>query len=334
MKKYLLPKTGNFYRANLHSHTCMSDGSATPEQVKEVYKEMGYSIVAYTDHDIMVDRSHLTDEEFLALNGYEMEINGKGEPDWAIMETCHINLIALRPDNLKQVCYHRSDYLYGNAPKYRDQIQYYEDEPDYVRKYTGECISDMLKRGRDHGFFVTYNHPSGSLEDYRHYMNYHNMHAMEMFNGREEYNPRVYDDILKGGERIYCIAGDDNHNRPALNSDCGGSWTMIKAEKLEYGTVTQALLDGHFYATQGPDFLELYVEDGILHIKTSNVQKIIVNTDNRRGKRYYPSEGESINYAEYKIAHDTKFLRVTIEDHRGRYGTTNAYWVDELLKED
>ena len=52
MKKYLLPETGNFYKANLHCHTTYSDGRKTPEQVKARYKGLGYSIVAYTDHDI------------------------------------------------------------------------------------------------------------------------------------------------------------------------------------------------------------------------------------------------------------------------------------------
>ena len=64
MKKYLIPKEGRFYKANLHSHTIMSDGSATPEQVKEVYKQMGYHIVAFTDHEVLLDQSHLSDEDF------------------------------------------------------------------------------------------------------------------------------------------------------------------------------------------------------------------------------------------------------------------------------
>lgn len=57
MRKYLLPETGQFYKANLHAHTSMSDGKDTPEEVKEIFKAMGYSIVAYTDHDVFVDRS-------------------------------------------------------------------------------------------------------------------------------------------------------------------------------------------------------------------------------------------------------------------------------------
>ena len=76
MIKYLLPKDGTFYKANMHAHTDMSDGRDTPEQVKEIFKSKGYSIVAYTDHDVFVDRSHLCDSTFLALNGVEEEING------------------------------------------------------------------------------------------------------------------------------------------------------------------------------------------------------------------------------------------------------------------
>ena len=75
MKKYLLPESGNFYKANLHCHTTFSDGRLTPAEVKELYKSLGYSIVAYTDHDILIPHDELNDGEFLALHGFEMEIN-------------------------------------------------------------------------------------------------------------------------------------------------------------------------------------------------------------------------------------------------------------------
>ena len=31
MKHYLLPESGRFYKANLHTHTTCSDGCKTPE---------------------------------------------------------------------------------------------------------------------------------------------------------------------------------------------------------------------------------------------------------------------------------------------------------------
>lgn len=41
MRKYLLPKDGEFYKANLHCHSVISDGRWTPEQIKENYKAQG-----------------------------------------------------------------------------------------------------------------------------------------------------------------------------------------------------------------------------------------------------------------------------------------------------
>ena len=75
MKKYLLPETGNFYKANLHCHTTVSDGKWTPEEVKKNYMAMSYSVIAYTDHDVLIPHPELADENFLPLNSYEMAVN-------------------------------------------------------------------------------------------------------------------------------------------------------------------------------------------------------------------------------------------------------------------
>ena len=44
MKYYLLPEEGNFYKANLHAHSTVSDGKNTPEQLKELYKAFGVAV--------------------------------------------------------------------------------------------------------------------------------------------------------------------------------------------------------------------------------------------------------------------------------------------------
>ena len=35
MKKYLLPREGQFYKANRHCHSTVSDGRWSPERLKE-----------------------------------------------------------------------------------------------------------------------------------------------------------------------------------------------------------------------------------------------------------------------------------------------------------
>lgn len=335
MKKYLLPENGNFYKANMHCHSVISDGTWTPEEIKRNYMEHGYSIVAYTDHDVMIPHHDLTDENFLALTGYEMEINEKA-PDKGPRQrkTCHMCLVALSPEIDRQVCWHRSEYVFGNANDHVCEVKFDESLPDYERVYTGECISDMMKKGRDAGFFVTYNHPVWSLENYPEYINYHGMNAMEIVNygcisaGWYDYNPKVYDEFLMEGRRIFCIGGDDNHNR-RINDSFGG-FTVIKAERLEYRAVADALLAGNFYASQGPEIKALWVEDGKVHIECSPVCEICLNTGVRKAARVEAAPGESLTEAEFDIDPSWVYIRLTATDHAGKPANTNAYFIDEM----
>ena len=64
-KIQIFPK-GNFYKANLHCHTTVSDGRFSPEEIKKLYKEKGYNVVAFTDHRVRCPHLELQDEEFVA----------------------------------------------------------------------------------------------------------------------------------------------------------------------------------------------------------------------------------------------------------------------------
>ena len=340
MKKYLLPKSGIFYKANMHCHTTCSDGKKTPAEIKELYQRLGYSIVAYTDHDIFLHHDELSDDKFLALHGFEIETN---EPKpWAESpKSCHICLIALEKSNKIQPLWHRTKYMIGNGANYRNQIKFDESLPDYERKHTSEGITEIMQTAREKGFFVTYNHPGWSLEDYRDYAGFVGMHAMEMFNGScivggfNDYNPRVYDDILRTGQRIYCVGGDDNHNyapETSRRSDSGKAFTVIKAKNLKYRTITKALENGDFYASEGPEIHELYFEDGVVHIKCSGADKIVCNYDHRCAQSVLAENDIPLTEAKFKINEKAKYFRLTVTDMRGRHACTNAYFVDTLAE--
>jgi len=340
MKKYLLPEKGNFYKANLHCHTTVSDGAKTPEEIKTIYKQMGYSIVAYTDHNVLISQSHLSDDTFLALNGVEVDVNEKETDKKYLIKTCHICFIAKEPDNITQPIWHRSLYLNGgNSQNYREPVKFDENEPDFVRTYTKECICDMMKIPADKGFFVTYNHPTWSCEDYNDYINYDGMHAFEMFNGGclaagyEDYNPRVYDDMLRSGKKIYCIGADDNHNRGNENSrrfDSGWAYTVIKADKLEYRTITKALENGDFYASEGPEIYELWYEDEKVHIKCSDADRINCNYGIRKAQTVLSENGVPVTEAVFDVPSDCMYFRITVIDEKGRHACTNAYYPEDL----
>jgi len=338
MRKVLLDENKNKYKANLHCHTNVSDGRHTPEEIKDIYKNHGYSIVAYTDHDILIPHDDLNDDSFLALHGYEMEFTGERRNDES-HPTCHMCLIQRDPDNLKQVCWHREKYVcIGNASKYKDQIQFDENEPDFERDHTPEVISKAMQLGRENGFFVTYNHPTWSMENFNDYMSFHGMHAMEMCNyacsidGYEEYNPRVYDDMLRGGERIYCIDADDNHNWSADDSpefDSCGAFTVIFAEDLSYKSVMDSLFDGKFYASQGPEIFSLSYDEEKIYIKFSPAKRVYLSTNGRRLQWRYSTD-TPLTEAVFDIPRESTYFRITVEDYTGKHANTNAYFLDEI----
>jgi hypothetical protein len=165
-----------------------------------------------------------------------------------------------------QPCWNEKYCDIGNAAQHKHLVQFDPSQPPFERSHTPECINTMMKAGREGGFFVTYNHPTWSLEDFEDYSKYRGMHAMEIFNtecqniGYESYVPGIYDDILRGGQRIYAVAADDNHNK--FQGDSFGGFVMIKAEKLEYETIMNALFAGEFYASR-EKYIQLIKELGI-----------------------------------------------------------------------
>lgn len=329
-RKYLLTSKKNYYKANLHNHSIVSDGAFTPEELKKIYMELGYSVLAYTDHHVLVSHHELTDENFVALSGVELDINPEEEYHSA-MKTCHVGMIALEQGNDLQPCYHRTKYCNEAYAANRAFVKFDENLPDYEREYTGECISDMMKTARDKGFFVVYNHPTFSLEDYPIYMSYHHMHAMEIYNtsseviGYDEHNGHIYDDKLRNGERIYCIAADDTHG----SRDIGGGFTMINACKLDYRTITKALEKGEFYASEGPLISELWYEDGKVHIECEEVQQIVIIKGVRRNNRKI-KDGGYVTEADFSVIPEDIYFRITVIGKDGRRAYTNAYFVDEL----
>lgn len=343
MRKDLLPREGQFYRANLHCHSTFSDGHLTPAELKKIYMDAGYSVVAFTDHDVFIPHQELTDDRFLALNGFEVEVDETAAQagDMAFRKCFHACFVALDPENLNHPLWHRSKYLFGPAKKYRDLVRYDESKPDYERFYTPECLSDMMRIGRENGFFVTYNHPAWSMETGRDYTRYENMNAMEISNysslaeGYEENCAYAYDELLRSGKRIFCISADDNHNHADPDSrfwDSFGGYIQIKAPRLDYKTIAAALTAGNFYASQGPEIQALWFEDGQIHVRCAAADRITANYGIRKAKACYAPEGGVLTEAAFDVRPEDRYVRVTVYDAAGRRADTNAYFTDTLFE--
>ena len=336
MKVFLLPNDKNAYKANLHCHSVLSDGRMTPEELKAAYMAEGYSVIAYTDHGVLLPHNDLADKDFLPLNGYEFDVNepkiGTKSP-----KVCHICFIALDKDKTVQNIYYDSKHFEKN----RHKLENADSITLTPREYSPKFVSEIMRSGREQGFFVTYNHPVWSMETDEQYCNYHGMNAMEIVNygcvveGYDDRNGVIYDRMLEAGERIYCIATDDNHNKyPKAHPGCDsfGGFTVILADRLEYSAITQALVDGSFYASEGPEIKELYIEDGEIRIKTSEAASIVMNTGIRRARvACADAVGETITEGVFSGIDPTwQYVRFTVYDKFGKCAYTNAFFLDEL----
>ena len=333
MKKYLLANTKNSYKANLHAHTDISDGKFSPEALKELYKSAGYSVVAYTDHDILIPHHELTDSEFIALTGFEAQFNGHNKyPGNSSEKKCHICFIAKSPDVVEQPCFDEEYAYIGNCAKYREQVKFDKESYGFKREYTAECINEMVRIAKKKGFFVTYNHPAWSLETYEEYTKYTEFDAIEVYNnacnmiGITSSAPYAYDDMLRGGQRLFPVAADDTHR----DYDAFGGFVMIKADELKYEKITEALANGDFYASMGPLFREIYIEDGKLVVRCSDVVWVGVTTDTRRARCKFSQNGEALNEVEIPLDFDYEFFRITVKDAQGRFAYSNAFFKDAL----
>ena len=338
MKKYLLSNIGNFYKANLHVHTNVSDGEMSPEEIKRVYLENGYSVVAFTDHEIMVPHPELTDERFLAITSTEISVNQRCDCDFCFTKAYHLNIYS--PSESKN-CFNTFD---KSKMWLEHSLKYITNEQEnlkYNRTYNVENVNKVIEMANAEGCLVSYNHPVWSLQDYSDYIDLKGVWGIELYNtacARNGYldTAQPFDDLLRRGERVFPLATDDAH----LKRDCFGGFVMIRAEELTYEKIFGALQNGDFYASTGPQIYEISIENGVVKILTSPVAFVGLSTDTRHlfAKRV---EGNFLTETSFDIGwhldmvkngvNKNPYIRITLTDEKGNSAYSRAYFIDELI---
>ena len=342
MRKDLLPPDLNWYRANLHCHTTHSDGFWPPERVKAEYKKWGYSIVAYSDHNVLVPHNDLADERFLPLTATELDVTAQSVPEdelaymrenngWRYRPTHHFNLFSKVPDP-GPMPFHRDLWsVWHNA------FEGTEEEKARRAVWNLENVQHLVDEANKAGFLVQYNHPNWSLAEPQHFLPLHGLWSLEVLNWATEvetggeFCPYVYDMMLRRmGPSLFCSMGDDNHNHGGdLMQSFGGS-TMFGAKELTYEAIVKSMVQGEFYCTEGridpPRILALYVESGVVHVDCTPASFVFFVGD---GRRYANKRGEGVTHAEFPLGRDDGWFRVAVRDDRGNTAHTHAYLVDE-----
>ncbi|MBE6709368.1 MAG: PHP domain-containing protein [Ruminococcaceae bacterium] len=334
---YLISPKVPQYKANLHSHSTLSDGSLTPVELRDMYKAQGYSILAITDHEYPNDHTSLGDDELLMLTGYEAYIRPSPDCRYDVYSPeVHLNLFARDPHNTTLICYNKACCKYIPEEKQADIPRAGSER---TRAYNREYINEFIRTARDNGYIVSYNHPYWSMESEADIIATEGCFSMEMVNynsyvsSRLEHNGALYDRFLSAGKRIFCHGADDNHNRfPAGHPgfDSFGGFTMIMADSLSYDSIFSAMESGNMYSSMGPEIRSAEYRDGTVHVECSPATAIIAYTGRKHPKHFLAPLGETVTSADIEIDGDARYLRLSVVDREGRWADTRGYSRDEL----
>lgn len=327
----LLTNKKPYYKGNMHCHSTLSDGIKTPEELKEWFKGHGYHFLAITDHERTYNQSALDDEEFITITSSEISV--KEFPAISTgtnrrMKVCHFNIYAKEQDNDATLFYSTLADHYS-SPEDRERLA--KELGDATREYTVDYINNLIRTANEAGFFVAYNHPRWSLENYGNYGGYEGLWGVEIFNtscdrgGLYEYDINVLDDFLRDGKHVFASCGDDNHSERT----CGGAFVMVNADKLSYKNLIDGLLSGRFYASTGPEIYDLTVCGNQVHITCSGAKHITYATEGRRAAAVHATD-TVLTEATFTIQPDDGYFRLDVIDEAGCRANTQAYYVKDF----
>jgi predicted metal-dependent phosphoesterase TrpH len=299
---------GRFWRGNLHTHSTLSDGVLSPDQVVEAYKAAGYDFMMLSDHFIgnfnwpIADTRKLRSNRFTTIIGSEVHA-----PVTQAGELWHIVAAGLPLD------------FEPAAPE--------------------ESGAALARRAAAAGAFVGIAHPAWSqltIEDGR---------AIEVAHAVEIYNHGcavecdrgdgwyLLDQLLTEGKRLTGFATDDAHFK---TPDHFGGWVHVKAESLEPEALLAALKDGRYYSSQGPLIHELAISGRELTVSCSPVDTIVVVCGHSRtvGRTERAITDATLNIEALEkgwlLTKKSPWLRVVLIDNAGKRAWSNPIWTDAL----
>lgn len=312
---------GRFYRGNIHCHSTASDGRLEAPELARRYREAGYDFLCFTEHELFTARRDLCAPGFLVIAAAE----------WS----CHSD----RASGAKDRCHHVGVIEGTQAMLDAAPLGRYQPGEVFPRlSFEGEASARrMLDEIHGHGCIAVYNHPAWSRvrpEDMGLLggfcaMEVHNRGCeLENFTG---FNEAHWDSLLSDGSRVRAVAADDNHNL-GLPDDSFGGWIMARAGSLTQDAIVQALIDGDFYATTGPEILRYGVEGGVAFMECGGVNQVnfVAGGGIGCGSTVWDLEGgDGVTRAEHRISGRERYIRIRCQRRDGKIA-----WSQPMFPQD
>ena len=295
---------GKFFKGNLHGHSNYSDGKLTPEEVCMNYIEKGYDFISITDH-------------FLEMFNYPITLPELKVKNFTVIPGAELHSSKMENGELWHVL------ALGLKDKFSPPNQ-----PNFLINNKSETIDSLSSRLFDAGAFVSLTHPEWNGMTLQDTLKIKNIHAIEIYNHScaiecdRGSGVAVLDQILNYGNELNIIATDDSHFHI---EDAFGGWVMVKSETNNEKALLEALKNGHYYSSQGPDFKNIKIQNGRLEVLCSPVEKIIVSGYGSASIYRDKSDMETAVF-NLSLLPKRKWLRITIIDKHDNRAWTNPIY--------
>lgn len=258
------------HKANLHTHTVRSDGSLNPQVVVDEYHDMGYTILAITDHNEVT----YPWTEFSSMEPSNTSLNRLAEnPDryeqpfvFEDRSPADLGMIAIQANELSAP-HHTGSFF--NA--FNDRQENEEDSWQGIADQGG--IGVVFHPGR----YQNRNPEKYSTAWYTEkFLEFPHLVGLEIYNQGDRYpNDRIlYDSLLlqlMPQRNLWAFSNDDMHGRNAL----GCNWNVFPLSELTADNVRDAMQQGSFYYVYAPTGQQGPVAPSIQSVSVDQKQSTI-----------------------------------------------------------
>lgn len=294
--------TTGWLRGNTHTHTTLSDGTATPENAVDWYDKAGYDFLFITEHEEKLDHPEavdgiesLTKETLLVMPGLEWKVPFPGG------RLLHTVVLGAAPTGV----FSSNWNLVQTARYARERDLLLVIAHPY---WNGIAYEDLAETG-----------PAVALEVYN--------NVGQVLSGKG-LSRSYWDFLLQNGNPIHGVAADDAHWCWKI-PDYGGGWIMVKSRRRSTHAILEAIREGRFYSSCGPHFTDISLQGDTLEVITSPVRSIHFITFNGHSKVEHAVDEPFITSARREIKSFHRYLRIECVDEDGRYAWTNAVMLPE-----
>ena len=276
---------GQWLKANLHTHTTVSDGDTAPAERVQQYRDAGYDVLAISDHHRVVPIDDLARPGLVLLQSVEVHPPCPGGPLY--------HLVCL-------------------------------NVPEGFTCGKDETAQSVVQRVRAAGGEVVLAHPYWCGRTVDQILAIDDLIAIEVYNntcgriGKAD-SSVVWDYVLATGRMLPATGVDDVH----AGGDLFGSWTMIRAREATSEAVMDALRQGAFYASCGPEITDFGYTNGAYFLHCSPVVEICFIGRGSQGRCLRAAgEGDLLQEALWTADPGLPYVRAMVTDVDGKRAWT------------